>query len=238
MNSAEALSADGDLFEFRALAEARNYRRGLIDAFRPWLRGNILEVGAGIGQLTMELLQVNGVDRVVALEPNEQFVRHIPNNLPRLQAVGGTAFSLTSPLLWHAIVSVNVLEHIEADELELVRYGELLRPRKGALCLFVPARPELYAPIDNAFGHFRRYTKPELERKLVSAGFTIQKLEYANWIGYFAWWFTFKLRGQRTMTPGAVKLFDRCIFPISSRIESKFGPPPFGQSLIAVATAA
>jgi SAM-dependent methyltransferase len=237
MNSAEALSADGDLFEFRALAEARNYRRALIGAFRPWLRGNVLEVGAGIGQLTMELLQVNGVEHVVALEPNEQFVRHIPDNLPRLQAAGGTAFSLRSSLLWDAIVSVNVLEHIEADELELGRYAELLRPRKGSLCLFVPARPELYAPIDKAFGHFRRYTKPELQRKLLRAGFTIQTLEYANLIGYFAWWFTFKLRGQRTMTPRAVKLFDRCIFPVSSRVESKFGPPPFGQSLIAVATA-
>lgn len=238
MNSAEALTADGDLFEFRALAEARNYRRALIEAFRPWIRGNVLEVGAGIGQLTMELVQVNGVDQVLALEPNEQFVGHIPREISRLQASAATAFSFKSSVSWDAIVSVNVLEHIEEDERELARYAELLRSRKGSLCLFVPARPELYAPIDEAFGHFRRYTKPELERKLMRAGFEIQKLEYANLIGYFAWWFTFKLRGQRTMTPGAVKLFDRCIFPVSSRIESSFGPPPFGQSLIAVGTAA
>ena len=39
-------------FEFSALSEARNYRAALIKEFAPVLTGNVLEVGAGIGQIT------------------------------------------------------------------------------------------------------------------------------------------------------------------------------------------
>ena len=62
-------------------------------------------------------------------------------------------------LSWNAILSINVLEHIESDADELATYFRLLKPARGALCLFVPARPDIYAPIDKDFGHFRRYTR-------------------------------------------------------------------------------
>lgn len=65
-----------------------------------------------------------------------------------------------------AIVSVNVLEHIARDQAELVAYRSLLGRTSGCLCLFVPAGPGIYAPIDRDFGHHRRYTRPELDRKL------------------------------------------------------------------------
>ena len=90
---------------------------------------------------------------------------------------------------WGAVVSVNVLEHIYEDDTELARWRQKLAARGGHLCLFVPARPEIYAPIDRDFGHHRRYTRPQLRSKLEGAGFSIIRLNYFNWVGYFAWWF-------------------------------------------------
>ncbi|HYE30275.1 MAG TPA: methyltransferase domain-containing protein [Methylomirabilota bacterium] len=236
MTAAQQLSSEADLFEFRALAEARKYRRALIQSFCPFLRGNVLEVGAGIGQLTEELLQVNGVEAVMAVEPNALFASQISRVSPRLTVLQGTAADVR-PDRWNAVVSVNVLEHIEDDEAELRRYAELLRIQRGALCLFVPARPELYAPIDKVFGHYRRYTRAELRGKLEGAGFQVLQLNYKNLVGYFGWWLTFKVKAQTRMLPGQVRVFDRWIFPAANRLEEWLGPAPFGQSLLAVCRA-
>jgi len=108
---------------------------------------------------------------------------------------------------------------------------------KAVLCLFVPARPEIYAPIDGDFGHFRRYAKPELREKLISAGFEILNLRYYNFVGYFAWWLGFCLLKKRGLGPTSVRFFDRFIFPAVYGLETKICAPPFGQSLLAMARA-
>ena len=99
----------------------------------------------------------------------------------------------------------------------------------------VPARPEIYAPIDRDFGHFRRYTRPELRRKLVAAGFEVRRLNYFNFVGYFAWWLNFCLLKKRQFEQAKVRFFDRMIFPAVHTLESSIIRPPVGQSLIAVA---
>ena len=138
---------------------------------------------------------------------------------------------------WDGILSINVLEHIEEDEAELARYAKALAGRHGALCLFVPARPEIYAPIDKDFGHFRRYTRPELRRKLLGAGLEIERLTYFNWVGYFAWWVNFCLLKKRGFEVSKVRAFDRVIFPVVHAMETSVMRPPFGQSLLAIARA-
>ena len=55
----------------------------------------------------------------------------------------GTPADLPAGRSWDAILSINLLEHIREDEDELKRYASVLRERRGALCLFVPARPEI-----------------------------------------------------------------------------------------------
>jgi len=114
-------------------------------------------------------------------------------------------------------------------------YREKLVAQSGTLCLFVPARPEIYAPIDSDFGHFRRYTRPELSRKLEQAGFQILALRYYNFVGYFAWWFNFCFLKKRRFDTGTVKFFDRLIFPCVHGIETHVCSPCIGQSLLAVA---
>jgi hypothetical protein len=117
----------------------------------------------------------------------------------------------------------------------LAAYRKVLAGAKGTLCLFVPARPEIYAPLDRDFGHFRRYTRSELRRKLERAGFQILRLHYYNFIGYFAWWLNFRVLQRRSFGARALRLFDRVIFPLGHGLESRICPPPIGQSLLAVA---
>lgn len=235
MSNTLNIIADTDDFEFEALQAAKNYRAALLKEFRDFLRGNVLEIGAGIGQMSEELVRIPEVKRAVAVEPEPAYCARHRHRLPGHELVEGTVEEVPAGTEWNAIVSINVLEHIRDDDDELYRYGELLRPLHGAVCLFVPARPEIYAPIDKDFGHFRRYTRGELRRKLVRAGFEIVSLHYFNLVGYFAWWLNFCLLKKRLFEGKKVAFFDRIIFPVVNTMESKIVRPPFGQSLIAVA---
>jgi len=224
-------------FEFSALKEAKNYRNALLGEFKEHLRGRTLEVGAGIGQITKMLLQNPAVTRLVSIEPDPKLCAQFRAFFPAHNIIQGTIDDLKSEEPWNAILSVNVLEHIQEDERELGAYRLKLAPEKGVLCLFVPARPEIYASLDNDFGHFRRYTKPELRRKLEGAGFEILQLRYFNFIGYFAWWLSFCVLKKRGFNLSAVRLFDRILFPLVYSFETKICPPPIGQSLLVMARA-
>jgi SAM-dependent methyltransferase len=230
-----AQATNGD-FEFAALMEAKNYRGALLDSFARYMRGSVLEIGAGIGQISQELKKNPAVKRFVAVEPDERFLPRLRQALPAESILAGTVHNLP-PGEWDAIVSINVLEHIEFDETELAVYRDLLAARRGHLCLFVPARQEIYSPIDGDFGHFRRYSSRDLRGKLERAGFDVVTLHYYNLPGYFAWWFTFCFLKERGFDAKAVRFYDRVIFPLVYWSERNLCRPPIGQSLLAVVRA-
>jgi len=222
-------------FEFAALSEARNYRAAIAKLFSPYLTGDILEIGAGIGQMLEDVQRICTPRSIAAVEPDGGFFSELQRRLPDAKVWHGLEENLPSNESFDAILSVNVLEHIEKDTEELKRWRERLLPRKGCLCLLVPARPELYCLMDLDFGHFRRYTRKDLTKKLSAAGFIDAKVKYFNVVGYFAWLLNFKILNSRHFNPAAVRSFDRFIFPVSQQIENAIGWRPFGQSLIAVA---
>jgi SAM-dependent methyltransferase len=223
-------------FQFPALQEATNYRDALCAEFQQYLKGDVLEIGAGVGQVTECLVSLPAIERLVSVEPNPNLCARLRNRFNgRHQLIEGTVTEVPAELEWDAILSVNVLEHIRDDQGELQQYGRKLKPKGGTLCLFVPARPEIYAPIDKDFGHYRRYTRRDLKGKLHRAGFQVLKLSYYNSIGYAAWWLNFCVLKKRSFESSGVRFFDRTIFPVVHALESKFVRPPIGQSLIAIA---
>ena len=232
--NAQAVTED---FEFAALSLAKNYRAALLREFSPFLRGRVLEIGAGIGQFTEGLAGLPSIAEILSVEPEAKFCERFRQLQPGRALIEGTIEAVPDEQSWDGIVSVNVLEHIGSDEEELVRYRQRLAARKGHVCLFVPARPEIYAPLDRDFGHFRRYTKPELRGKLERAGFQIVSLSYFNVAGYFGWWLNFCLLKKRGFDAASIIAFDRVIFPIVHAVEHHLMRPPFGQSLLAIARA-
>jgi SAM-dependent methyltransferase len=230
-------AANTESFEFDALAEAVNYRAALLREFAPVLKGHVVEVGAGVGQFTREIATLPTVSALVSIEPEPKFCEQFRQQLPSREIIRGTIDNLPATFQPDAIVCVNVLEHIEDDAAELCKFHRRLQPQHGHLCLFVPARPEIYAPIDKDFGHFRRYTRPELRKKITAAGFTIRRLNYFNSVGYFIWWLNFCVLKKRVFDVKSVRIFDRLIFPVVNALETRIARPPFGQSLLAIAQA-
>ncbi len=236
MSNPNHAAKTGD-FEFAALSEAVNYRRAIISEFAPFLNGHILEIGAGIGQISEAILHLPGVRGLVGVEPDRRFQQAFIERLPGIRLVEGTAADLAAGETFDAAVMVNVLEHIENDLAELAHLHAILKPSSGHLCLLVPARQEIYSDLDAHFGHYRRYSRTELREKLETAGFAVRKIHYFNFVGYFVWLLRFRLMRCMRFDINHVRLFDRLIFPYSHSIESRLVRPPIGQSVIAIAQA-
>ena len=228
------MSETNETFQFDELTQATSYPLSVLRAFAPGIGDDILEVGSGIGNFTRFLRKQYPERKLTLLEPNPDFCGQLQDAYPGLPLHKGVTADMPEDFHCDTIININVLEHIEDDEEELRHYARILSPSRGHLCLFLPARPEIHAPIDDMFGHFRRYTRNSLRQKLNNAGFEIEKLRYSNLIGYFGWAVEFKWRKNKHFTPWKVSLFDKIAWPVLSRIEAVI-PPPIGQSLLAIA---
>lgn len=77
------------------------------------------------------------------------------------------------------VTALDVVEHLDDDVAGLREMRRVLRPG-GRLLLFVPAFMFLWGVQDDISHHRRRYTLPELRRKLEQAGMKVERASYAN----------------------------------------------------------
>lgn len=69
---------------------------------------------------------------------------------------------------------LNVLEHIKDDDKALAEVNKILN-NQGIFIIEVPSGKFLYDEYDRKFLHYRRYNMQEIEKKLIKAGFKIEK---------------------------------------------------------------
>jgi SAM-dependent methyltransferase len=222
--------------ELYALAEAKNYYQWVISQFAPFIGKRVIEVGAGIGTFARSLLSHTSLSELVLVEPGGNLVPLLQRRFAaelRVKIVHGYFQCLAAPATADSIVAVNVLEHIAEDQAFLDDAHEALTPG-GTLLLLVPALPWIYGSLDQAFGHYRRYTKTSLVGKLYAAGFGIIRLSYLNLPGIAGWLLTGRVLRRTTLKSRDVRLYDRWVIPWLSRLEGRW-EPPCGQSLIVIA---
>jgi 2-polyprenyl-3-methyl-5-hydroxy-6-metoxy-1,4-benzoquinol methylase len=192
-------------------AEARNYNAWLLDRARPYLRGRILDAGAGLGTFT-EILAAAGHE-VVALEPDPEFVSELRRRFtgrPNVTVLAGALETVDGE--FDSIVCFNVLEHIRDDELALRNLRERLAP-DGCLLLLVPAHPLLLGDTDRLLGHHRRYERKTLAALLAGVGYKVVTLRHVNPLGALGWLLWFRLRGppRGGWPAGAYRFYDRLV---------------------------
>lgn len=222
--------------ELYALAEAKNYYRWVVSQFAPFLGKRVIEIGAGIGTFSLSILTHTTVSELVMVEPGDNLFPLLQKRFagePRVRIIHGYFQDLDPSASADSVVLVNVLEHVAEDRALLNDVHEVLLPG-GTLLLLVPALSVIYGTLDEAFGHYRRYSVPSLADKLQEAGFQILLLSYFNLPGILGWFLTGRVLRRRTLKPRHVRLYDRWVVPWLSRLEGRW-PPPFGQSLMAVA---
>jgi hypothetical protein len=109
-----ALAATED-FEFEALSQAVNYRLALRDEFRSFVRGDVLEVGAGVGQFTQVLATLPEVKRIAAVEPEPRFCEAFRRMYPDRPLVEGTIDAIGGSVDFDALVSINVITSMQIE---------------------------------------------------------------------------------------------------------------------------
>lgn len=215
------------------MQEAVNYNRYLLDTVRRYApsKGKVLDFGAGSGQFAVPLAQL-GMD-ITALEPDQLLQQRLRSH--GLRAVGST--QELSDGAFDYIYTLNVLEHIEDDAAALRSLHAKLSPL-GKLLIYVPAFPALYTSMDAKVGHVRRYTRSQLTSRVAAAGFRIERVAYADSVGFFAT-LLFKTIGNKdgNVSIAALKLYDRAIFPISRGFDV-LAQRWFGKNLLVTCTKA
>src|SRR5213079_458222 len=218
------------------MAAAPRYNRWMFDRLRPWVGRRVLEIGAGIGNMSAFLVDQTRVERVVLTDTEPDYLGRLRERFARRSQVSVAELRLpaVSPALvaerLDTVVCLNVLEHIEDDRASLRAMHDLLQPA-GRLLLLVPSLRALYGSLDEALGHFRRYVPDELQAKLRTAGFRVRHLEYFNLAGVPGWWLTGRLLRRRLIPTGALRWYEALV-PLF-RLE-RLLPWRIGQSLIAI----
>jgi ubiquinone/menaquinone biosynthesis C-methylase UbiE len=85
------------------------------------------------------------------------------------------------------VAALNVLEHIEKDELALKHLYRILKPG-GVMHIEVPAGQNLYDIYDEYLLHHRRYSLMGIETKVKAAGFKILNSTHLGFSIYPAFW--------------------------------------------------
>jgi 2-polyprenyl-3-methyl-5-hydroxy-6-metoxy-1,4-benzoquinol methylase len=221
-------------------AEALHFNQWLFSSVSPFCKGNILEIGSGIGSISKLLLEkynnVNLSDlRVQYCDILEKkFVGH-PHLCKIFQLdLGVPDLHQTHPMLisqFDSIIASNVVEHVEDDRLAIRNCYDMLKP-KGRLIVLVPAYNALYNSLDKDLGHFRRYNKSGLSGLFSGQGFSIMHSQYFNAAGIPGWWFSGSILKKTMLPKHQLGLFNKLV--IIFRLFDKIIFNQIGLSLIVV----
>jgi SAM-dependent methyltransferase len=216
------------------LAAAHRYRRYLHGLLAPWLGSSVLEVGAGLGDFSAELL---GRERLVVSDHDPVCVRALDERFgdrPEVEVVAADVPQLKVSPPVDTVVAVNVLERLGDDVAALRALAGNAVPGSGRLLLIVPGYPGLHGAFDEALGHVRRYTPDRLRAAVEAAGLLPEQVRPVNLIGGVAWWAAVRVGRQGRPTPTLVRLYDHLVVPAERLLERRVRPA-FGQSILCVA---
>lgn len=204
--------------ELDLFAHASNWKKYWGSRIEPWIRGDVLEVGAGLGTNTVRLKN-SSVRSWKCLEPDPELNAQLADTiagLPFYSAAAGTIRSVGESR-FDSILYIDVLEHIEADKEELAMAAQLLR-RGGHIVVLSPAHQFLFSEFDRGIGHYRRYNKAFL-KDCSPPGCRLETMFYLDSAGMLASLTNSIMLHQSKPTLRQIKFWDKYIVPTSQVLD-------------------
>ena len=204
----------------------------------PGLKGDILEVGSGIGTFSQKIIRDVQNSHITLTDISLPYVKKLEerfsksndgNNINNDNNISICKLDLNCKADYEkigyekfdSIIAINVLEHVEDDIFALQQLYKMLKS-EGILIILVPCHKFLYNVIDTNVGHFRRYTKKDLELKIRKTRFSIERMFYFNMLGIIGWYINGNIAKNPKINSSASKLFDR-IVPLLKYVEAMTG---------------
>lgn len=218
-----------------SLAGTKRFNKWMADTIRPFLGMSVLELGAGIGNMTQHLLRARKL--YVATDVDEEHLARL-----RVRFQGRPNFRSRKCDLQHAgdfealqgsfdtVVCLNVLEHVNNDGRGLENIRSALGPGGRAIVL-VPQDQSICGTLDKVLGHYRRYSAAELRARMEAAGFRVEHVLEFNRITRPGWYLNGRILKRRDFNRLQLRVFDWMV-PVWRRIDSRLPWP--GTSIIGI----
>jgi ubiquinone/menaquinone biosynthesis C-methylase UbiE len=213
------------------------YYKKLIEKFIK--DGPVIEVGAGIGEITKLLKPLVPSSKWICIEPDKinankilmlQSAKEIDN---LVEIFNGTLeeFNCESKIA-SVVMLIDSLEHIEDDFEAIAKVGKMLK-NNGILIIIVPAHNFLFSDFDKKIGHFRRYNKKML-RKIIPNNFIELESRYIDSAGFFLSAANRFLLKSSDPSIHQIKFWDTLIVPLSIKLDKIFNYR-FGKNIVFIA---
>lgn len=200
------------------LSEAKRYLELSAMELVPHLRGNVLELGCGTGNLTQFLAMQFPF---TAIDIDESFIRAAAQSLADVSSARKKPPQKTEFCQWDlteapredwvghfdTILSCQVLEHLEDDRKILKTYLKCLKPG-GRVVLQLPSHEFAFSSLDKSLGHFRRYDKKSVQRLFEDLGLKTERIYYYNFAGLLGWLWAGKVRRCENLPSSELKVFN------------------------------
>ena len=221
----------GEILE--RLNRAPRFTRWMADVVRPYVGERVLEIGAGIGNMSVHLMP-RSVYWATDVNPNYlNYLETLRVARPYMR-VGYTdgvkAESFPTGQNFDTVVCLNVIEHVH-DDLGALRNIRDTLSDGGRAVILVPFGPKLYGTLDEVLGHCRRYTEEQLSSVARDAGFEVEQILKFNRPGVPAWWLNGKVLHRKNFGRGQVRMLN-VLTPIFRLIDPWLPLPPL--SIIAI----
>ena len=201
------------------IGEAEAFNRWMYSAISPFLEGNILEIGSGIGNISAFLL--NNKKNVTLSDLRSEYCNQLSKRFMDSKSLAGVREldlgkedfdNKYSEILnkFDTVFALNVIEHIENDLLAIRNCKKLLKDN-GTILILVPSYPWLFCRFDKELGHFRRYNRKSVYKLLNDNGFKVNIVFYFNAVGVLGWFFFGKLLNNRQIKQGQMKLYNNFV---------------------------
>jgi SAM-dependent methyltransferase len=217
MNEYAYPGAELDLFK-----HAVRWKRYYASAIGPYISGDVLEVGAGVGATSRFLCDVRHASWT-SLEPDPTLARRLGDDvaarpLPAPATVRqGTVRTLPVDSFFDTMLYIDVLEHIEDDRSELRESTRRLRDG-GHLIVLAPAHTWLLSAFDGALGHCRRYTTRSLV-DVAPSNVRLVRAFYLDSVGILASLANRLLLRSASPTEAQIRFWDSRLVPVSHVID-------------------
>jgi glycosyltransferase involved in cell wall biosynthesis len=207
---------DGGAGMLDALSQTPRFNLWMADTIRPWVGTRVLEIGAGMGNLSRHLAPRRQLYIASEIDPEHLGRLRVRFQLRpnvKLMRCDLSAPADFAPLAGQAdtVICLNVLEHIADDATGLANIASALVPG-GLAIVLVPQDQAIYGTLDEELGHYRRYSEAELRTKMEAAGLTVERVLHFNRITRPGWWFTGRILKRRSSSRTMLWAFDRLVW--------------------------
>ncbi len=200
----------------KVISKGEKFNRWMYETVRPLCRGEILEIGSGIGNISEFFLEEGASVTLSDLE--DEYFSFLTGRFSRYKNLKGIyKLDFADPDLedhhpdllnrYDTVFALNVLEHVPDHDMALKNCRKMLKPG-GRAVILVPAFASLFNGFDVQLEHQRRYSTNLLNDHFEKNGFRVIYKRYFNSPGILGWFFTGKILGKKNIPEGQMGIYD------------------------------